>query len=100
MELTSVEMNECQKFCEYMEREWFRKDHNLFNFNNVGRVRGINAAEAYHSALKKFPILNLILILKIKRPTMHYSRKTSEFHKVAADIGRRNGCKDSEINGK
>lgn len=62
--LTLAQMNECQQFCGYMENEWFGKG-NLFNFYKVGRVRGINAAESYHSALKKFYHFWILNFLKI-----------------------------------
>lgn len=55
-ELSSIQKNECKMFIDYMQKEWIEKKGHLWDFNQVGRVRTINAAESYHSALKKFLI--------------------------------------------
>ena len=47
--------SECNEFVNYMEKEWLRKcdSGRLFNFNRMTRTRGINAAEAYHSSIRR-----------------------------------------------
>jgi hypothetical protein len=40
-------------FIKYVEHEWLEKKDNVWDFNMLGRVRGTNPAEAYHSALKR-----------------------------------------------
>lgn len=44
---------EWNAFIKYEENEWIGKKDNLWDFNMLGRVRGTNPAEAYHSALKR-----------------------------------------------
>lgn len=46
----SIEWND---FIKYEENEWINKRDNIWDFSMLGRVRGTNPAEAYHSALKR-----------------------------------------------
>lgn len=46
-------LKEWNEFVKYEESEWVAKKDNLWNFNLLGRVRGTNPAEAYHSGLKR-----------------------------------------------
>lgn len=51
--MEAVMLKEWKEFVAYMEHEWLQKKEKLWDFNSIGRVRGTNPAEAYHSSLKK-----------------------------------------------
>lgn len=53
-DLEPIVKREWDDFIVYMEKEWLSKEGNIWNFNQLGRVRTTNPAESYHSALKKF----------------------------------------------
>lgn len=45
---------EISLFSSYFEREWIKKHGNRFNFNKLSRTRSINAAESFHSLIKRY----------------------------------------------
>lgn len=49
------EWNEFQAIFNYVNNYWISKsaESNLYNFNQLGRVRGSNPAEGFYSAIKR-----------------------------------------------
>jgi hypothetical protein len=61
---TGETRREIRAFIVYMETQWIKKidSSNLWNFNNLPRVRSTNAAESYHSLIVKYTLLLIFLL--------------------------------------